>query len=75
MIEDGETGLLFCTGDVAHLADRILVAARDPGLRARIGRQARRSVARQSLPRVVSAYSELLGSLIPAGPVGEGVGG
>jgi glycosyltransferase involved in cell wall biosynthesis len=68
VIEDGETGLLFRTGDASHLADRVLVAARDPELRARIGRQARRRVARHSLPRVVSAYSELLGSLVRVGP-------
>ncbi|MGH2991958.1 MAG: glycosyltransferase [Solirubrobacterales bacterium] len=74
VIEDGETGLLFGAGDVSHLADRVLVAARDPELRARIGRQARRRVARHSLPRVVSAYSELLASLRRVGPVGERCG-
>jgi glycosyltransferase involved in cell wall biosynthesis len=75
VIEDGETGLLFRVGDASHLADRILVAARDPELRARIGRQARRRVAAHSLPRVVSAYSELLRSLMQVGPIGESVPG
>ena len=64
VIEDGETGLLFRTGDVSDLADRILMAARDPELRLMIGRQARRRVSGHSLPRVVAAYSELLRSLV-----------
>jgi glycosyltransferase involved in cell wall biosynthesis len=75
VIEDGKTGLLFRTGDAFDLASRILLAAGDPDLRARIGRHARRRVASHSLPRVVSAYSDLLASLIRPGPIGEGVAG
>jgi glycosyltransferase involved in cell wall biosynthesis len=65
VIEDGETGLLFRTGDVSDLADRVLMAARDPELRRAIGREAQRRVSRHSLPRVVAAYSELLRSPLP----------
>src|SRR5262249_12833044 len=65
VIEDRETGLLFRTGDVSDLADRILIAARDPELRAKIGRQARLRVEPHSLPSVAAAYSELLGSMKP----------
>jgi glycosyltransferase involved in cell wall biosynthesis len=68
VIEDGETGLLFRTGDASDLADRILMAARDPELRRAIGRKARRRVSRHSLPRVVAAYSDLLRSLVPVAP-------
>lgn len=63
LIEHGENGLLFPTGDAAGLADAILTAAGDPGLRARLGREARRRVEPHSLDRVVDAYAELLGSL------------
>jgi len=59
VVEDGETGLLFRTGDPADLASKILLAARDPELRAAIGQRARERVARHSLPRVVAAYAEL----------------
>ena len=63
LIEHGENGLLFPTGDAAALADTILLAAGDPGLRARLGREARRRVEPHSLDRVVGAYAELLESL------------
>jgi len=62
VVEDGRTGLLFPTGDVSALAATILTAARDPGLRARLGRQARRSLAPHSLDRVVAAYEQVLQS-------------
>lgn len=75
VIEDGETGLLFRTGDVSHLAAQILSAARDPELRAKLGRQARRRVGRHALPRIASAYSELLGSVARAARIGGNVAG
>ena len=55
----GRAGL--ASRDSAALAEAILTAARDPELRERIGREARRRVARHSLERVVDAYDELLG--------------
>jgi 1,2-diacylglycerol 3-alpha-glucosyltransferase len=64
VVVDGETGLLFPTGDVPELAATILLAARDPDLRTRLGREARRSVARHSLDRVVGAYAELFESVV-----------
>jgi glycosyltransferase involved in cell wall biosynthesis len=73
VISDGETGLLFRTGDATQLAARILSVARDPELRLRIGRQARERVAAHSLPAVVAAYSQVLGSLARVGPLAEGV--
>jgi glycosyltransferase involved in cell wall biosynthesis len=60
VVEHGRTGLLHPTGDVPALAEAILRAARDPDLRARIGREARRSAERHSLDVVVTAYDELL---------------
>jgi glycosyltransferase involved in cell wall biosynthesis len=73
VIEDGETGLLFRTGDASHLAARLLVAARDPELRGRIGRQARRRAAAHSLPRVASAYSDLLAAATQLSPLTGGI--
>jgi glycosyltransferase involved in cell wall biosynthesis len=60
VIEDGRTGMLFPTGDIDRLAELILTAARDAPLRRRLGREARRSLQRHRLPRVVSGYAELL---------------
>jgi glycosyltransferase involved in cell wall biosynthesis len=71
VIEDGETGLLFRTGDASSLAAALLSAARDPELRTRIGEAARRRVAAHSLPLVVRSYSELLRSAAQPGGVGE----
>jgi glycosyltransferase involved in cell wall biosynthesis len=75
VIEDGETGLLFRTGDASHLAARLLLAVRDPELRGRVGRQARRRAAAHSLPRVASAYSDLLEAATHVSPSRGGIGG
>jgi glycosyltransferase involved in cell wall biosynthesis len=75
VIDDGETGLLFRTADPSHLAARLLGAARDPELRARIGRRARQRAARHSLPGIVSAYSDLLASMTQGVHTGGGVAG
>lgn len=64
VIDDGETGLLFPVSDVAALAEKILLAARDPDLRARLGTQGRRQVMRHSVTRVADAYSRLLESVV-----------
>lgn len=60
VIQDGRTGLLHRTADPTDLAAKILLAAGDPDLRARIGRAAIESAAGHALPDVVSRYSELL---------------
>jgi glycosyltransferase involved in cell wall biosynthesis len=70
VVEDGRTGLLYPVGDAGALADRILAAAADPALRARIGRGAHSSAASHSLSAVVPAYSELLRSLVRRVPTG-----
>jgi glycosyltransferase involved in cell wall biosynthesis len=66
VITDGETGLLFRTGDIDDLTAKTLVAAGDPELRARIGRQARRRVEANALEAAVDRYVEALGSLARA---------
>jgi glycosyltransferase involved in cell wall biosynthesis len=64
LIADGATGLLFGTGDVEELAAKMLVAARDPELRARLGRAARAHVERHHrrddmVARYAAALEEL----------------
>jgi glycosyltransferase involved in cell wall biosynthesis len=43
-VETGENGLLVEPGDIDGLADSIRLLADDPGLRARLGEEARRRV-------------------------------
>ncbi len=56
VVEDGETGLLFRMGDANDLARKILLAASDAPLRARIGRQARERVMKHDINKVVQTY-------------------
>jgi glycosyltransferase involved in cell wall biosynthesis len=42
VVRDGETGLVARPRDVADLADKLFVLARNPALRARLGENARR---------------------------------
>jgi glycosyltransferase involved in cell wall biosynthesis len=60
VIEEGRTGLLFRKGDPAHLAEKMLLAAANPALRADIGRRAGASVQRHALDRAVAAYIALM---------------
>ena len=60
VVEDGQTGLLHSPGDVARLAELILIAARDAQLRLRLGRESRRRLERHALTHVVSRYDGLL---------------
>src|SRR6202166_991101 len=63
-IIDGETGMLFRKGDIGDLSAKTLDAAREPKLRERIGRKARRRVAARNLERFVGAYDELLQTIV-----------
>lgn len=60
VVLDGETGLLFKSGDVQDLTDKILRAAGDANLRARIGREARHRVKGHSLDDAVARYADVL---------------
>lgn len=72
VMEDGKTCLLFRMGDTDDLARKILLAASDPPLRARIGRQAREQVRRHDITQVVSSYiSALYGVVNPPSSVEE----
>jgi glycosyltransferase involved in cell wall biosynthesis len=64
VIVDGKTGLLFRTGDVAHLAARLLEILGDARLRETIERQARRVAEHYALEDVVAAYEALFRDII-----------
>jgi glycosyltransferase involved in cell wall biosynthesis len=74
VVRDGETGLLFPTGDVAALTAAILRAAGDARLRRVIGRSARARVAAHDMETVLDAWAELLGRAAGEG-AGHGVAG
>jgi hypothetical protein len=60
-VTHGETGRLFRRGDIDDLTEKTLLAAGDPALRARIGRQARQYVERHhDIDRAVDQYMALL---------------
>jgi glycosyltransferase involved in cell wall biosynthesis len=63
VVDDDRTGMLYRTGDVSQLAAKILIASRDPDLRAKLGGRARKSVVSHSLPRVAALYAQLLGEI------------
>jgi glycosyltransferase involved in cell wall biosynthesis len=68
VIEHGATGLLFPRGDIASLADSILTAAADPGLRQEIGTRAHARVQGHALPLVAAAYERVLGVVARSTP-------
>jgi glycosyltransferase involved in cell wall biosynthesis len=59
-IVDGETGLLFCVGNVEDLAAKILTLVENRALRRTIGEKARTAVAPQTLDWWIHAYEEML---------------
>jgi len=64
IVEDGVSGLLYPSGDVGALADRLRRIARDPALRARLGEAGRRSAERFQPtvvgPALVDVYRHVL---------------
>lgn len=48
LIKEGENGLLFRTGDAAHLAERLRTLISDPALRAQMGLRSRERIAKWS---------------------------
>jgi glycosyltransferase involved in cell wall biosynthesis len=63
LVADGETGLIARRGDVPDLAAKVLRAARDPGLRAVIGRAARKAAHAHATPAILGMYVELMAGL------------
>jgi glycosyltransferase involved in cell wall biosynthesis len=64
VIVDGETGLLFRTGDIGDLTTKTLTAAGDPELRAGIGRKAWQRVRTNALDHAVGAYVDALEAVV-----------
>ncbi len=64
VVTDGETGLLYRMGDIDDLAEKTLLAAADPELRARLGRAAGVSVRRHDLKRVAADYVAAMREII-----------
>ena len=69
-MRDGEDGFLVEAGETDELADRLERLARDPELRARMGRQGReRVLPRYAVDRLVEDVDELYRSLLSAAGV------
>lgn len=67
-IEEGQNGYLFPPGDVARQAELMAQLARDPGLRAALGSEARRLAARfDSTGQAARLESEILATLGQSG--------
>ncbi len=76
VVRHGETGLLFPVGDIEAFAARIIEAAADDSLRARIGARARERAHVHDLESVAEAYSAAIqevasGRLRPGGGAAE----
>jgi glycosyltransferase involved in cell wall biosynthesis len=63
-IRDGETGVLFRTGDVDALRSRTITLARDPELRTRLGGAARKVAERRTPARWAVAYARVLDEVV-----------
>ena len=67
VVRDGEDGFLVEAGATDDLADRLALLARDPALRARMGKHGReRVLARYAVERLVEDVDELYRSLLSA---------
>jgi glycosyltransferase involved in cell wall biosynthesis len=73
VVVEGETGLLYRSGDIADLTRQTLRAAANAGLRAAIGGKAREQAQRHRLVDAAARYTSLMGGLIQdRSPVGSG---
>jgi glycosyltransferase involved in cell wall biosynthesis len=71
VVDDGESGFLVEVGDIEALADRLEQLARDPELRARLGRTGReRVVPRYRVERLVDDIDQLYRELLTARGLG-----
>jgi glycosyltransferase involved in cell wall biosynthesis len=60
IIRDQHNGLLFGPGDARMLAEQLRRLLSDTALRARLGRNARRTAMRYAWPRVAASYARLI---------------
>jgi glycosyltransferase involved in cell wall biosynthesis len=66
-IRDGDTGVLFRTGDVDDLRVKTIALAHDPALRSRLGRRAREVAEGRTPARWGGAYARVLNEVARAG--------
>jgi glycosyltransferase involved in cell wall biosynthesis len=64
VVETGATGFLFRKADPQDLAEKTLLAAADPALRAAIGRRAHARVQIHALDKAVAAYIALMREIL-----------
>lgn len=64
LVQDGETGLLFERGNPEHLAMQIAALAASTQDRSRLGRQARHSVERLRINRIMDKWEERLAQVL-----------
>jgi glycosyltransferase involved in cell wall biosynthesis len=70
VVQDGEDGFLVAAGATDDLADRLALLARDPALRARMGKHGReRVLPRYAVERLVEDVDELYRSLLSGAAV------
>jgi glycosyltransferase involved in cell wall biosynthesis len=69
VVADGETGVLYRSGDVEDLARRTAEIAGRPAWRAEVGRAARERVAAHALPVIAARYERTLEALARGAPV------
>jgi glycosyltransferase involved in cell wall biosynthesis len=67
VVETGATGFLFRKADPLDLAEKTLLAAADPALRAAIGRRAHARVQIHDLDKAVAAYIALMREILARG--------
>ena len=63
LVRDGETGFVISVGNVESLAGRLEVLAREPGLRRKLGENARARIAMWGLRHNVEAFAEACSTL------------
>jgi glycosyltransferase involved in cell wall biosynthesis len=72
LVRDGVNGLFFRVGDADEMAEKILMVVRDCQLRARLGKEARRSVQDRSIHVAVRRYLEEIKTVLQLRPVSKG---
>lgn len=68
MLIDGETGILFPTGNIEALAELTVTLGADPVRRAAVGQKARASMDSRRIDDAVQSYLKLFNSTVAAAP-------
>lgn len=60
LIEDGKTGLVYSSGDVEDLADKMILLMGNPDLRTKLGKNARERIRPYALENVIPIWESLI---------------